>query len=102
MPTYDYIIIGAGASGMLLADSLAKDPFFASKSILLLEKEAKNKNDRTWCFWERGKGQFDEILFKSWPKVHVAAENLNIKPDIAPYTYKMLRGIDFYEFFITR
>ena len=65
MPNYDYIIIGAGAAGLLLADALGKDPFFASKSILVLDKDDKSKNDRTWCFWERGAGQFDELVHKT-------------------------------------
>ncbi len=97
MPTYDFIIIGAGASGLLLADALGNDSFFKEKSILILEKSSKTKNDRTWCFWERGKGEFDDIIHKEWPKIHIAGKHLNINPKIAPYNYKMLRGIDFYE-----
>ncbi|HLT52021.1 MAG TPA: lycopene cyclase family protein, partial [Arenibacter sp.] len=62
MSTYDYIIIGAGAAGLLLADGLGKDPFFRNRSILLLDRDLKQKNDRTWCFWEAGKGDFDIIL----------------------------------------
>jgi len=59
MPTYDYIIIGAGAAGLMLADTMGKDAFFAEKSILLLDKDTKETNDRTWCFWEKGTGLFD-------------------------------------------
>ncbi len=102
MPDYDYIIIGAGASGLLLADAMGSDSFFKDQSILVLDKSDKTKNDRTWCFWERGKGQFDEILFKSWSKVHFEGTHLNIKPDIASYSYKMLRGIDFYNHFLEK
>lgn len=102
MPNYDYIIIGAGASGLLLADALCSDSHFTYKSILLLEKSDKGTNDRTWCFWETGKGPFDDILYKSWSKIHFAGEHLNIRPEIAPYTYKMLRGIDFYEHYLSK
>jgi len=100
MSTYDYIIIGAGASGLLLADAMANDPFFKSKSILVLDKSNKRSNDRTWCFWEKGSGQFDDILFKSWDKIHFAGEHLDNKTEIHPYRYKMLRGIDFYEHYL--
>ena len=41
MPNYDYIIIGAGASGLLLADAMGKDNFFDDKTILILDKSAK-------------------------------------------------------------
>jgi lycopene beta-cyclase len=97
MPTYDYIIIGAGASGLLLADALGSDSFFANKAILLLEKSAKNKNDRTWCFWEKGAGEFDGMLYKSWPNIHFEGNEIDVKPSIAPYRYKMIKGLDFYQ-----
>lgn len=102
MSTYDYIIIGAGASGLLLADALGSDPFFKEKSILVLEKSNKTSNDRTWCFWERGEGEFDNILYREWPKIHFEGKDLDIKPKIAPYSYKMIRGVDFYEYYFKK
>ena len=102
MSNYDYIIIGAGASGLLLGYHLGTDPFFKNKSILLLDKSTKQQNDRTWCFWEKGEGPFDPILYKTWPKIHFAGEAIDITPEIAPYRYKMLRGIDFYEYYLTQ
>ncbi|MBW8199150.1 lycopene cyclase family protein [Flagellimonas abyssi] len=102
MPKYDYIIIGAGAAGLLLADALGKDEFFASKSILVLDKDDKSRNDRTWCFWERGKGQFDDLIFKTWDTIYVGGQQLQKSTSIAPYTYKMLRGIDFYNHFLPK
>lgn len=86
----------------MLADALGSDSFFREKSILLLDKNDKTINDRTWCFWERGTGQFDNILFRKWSKIHFAGARLNIKPEIAPYSYKMLRGIDFYEHYLVK
>ncbi len=102
MSNYDYIIIGAGASGLLLGYHLGTDPFFKNKSILLLDKSTKQQNDRTWCFWEKGEGPFDHILYKTWPKIHFAGEAIDITPEIEPYRYKMLRGIDFYEYYLTQ
>ncbi|MEM9076771.1 MAG: lycopene cyclase family protein [Bacteroidota bacterium] len=96
MSHYDYIIIGAGASGLLLADALGSDPFFSSKSILLLEKEKKAQNDRTWCFWEEGEGSFDHLLHKRWDHIYFAGKELRLSTSIEPYSYKMIRGIDFY------
>ena len=96
MTMYDYIIIGAGASGLLLADAMGSDDFFASKSILLIDKEDKTQNDRTWCFWEVGTGDFDHMLQKSWPNIYFAGKELRLSTSISPYTYKMLRGLDFY------
>lgn len=102
MPKYDYIIIGAGAAGLLLANALGKDEFFASKSILVLNKDNKSENDRTWCFWERGKGPFDDLTHKTWDTIYVGGQQLQKSTSIAPYTYKMLRGIDFYNYFLPK
>ncbi|MEL6973985.1 MAG: lycopene cyclase family protein, partial [Bacteroidota bacterium] len=97
MSKYDYIIAGAGASGLLLADALGSDSFFASKSILLIDKDLKQQNDRTWCFWEVGPGQFDEIAHKIWPNIYFAGKTLRLDTNIAPYRYKLVRGLDFYD-----
>ena len=99
---YDYIIVGAGAAGLLLADAMGQDPFFDSKSILVLEKGSKSKNDRTWCFWEKGQGDFDAIIHKKWDNIYVAGEKLRLTTSIAPYAYKMIRGIDFYSHYVPK
>ncbi|MCK0190477.1 lycopene cyclase family protein [Arenibacter sp. F20364] len=96
MATYDYIIIGAGASGLLMADALGKDNFFSEKSILLLEKNFNFQNDRTWCFWEIGHGEFDAILHKTWDHILVADDRYSKRMPITPYRYKMLKAEDFY------
>ena len=102
MNKYDYIIIGAGASGLLLADAMGNDSFFADKKILILDKEAKKTNDRTWCYWEKGKGQFDDIVHKQWDKIHFEGTQISKRNKIAPYSYKMIRGIDFYNHYLNR
>lgn len=71
---------------------------FAGKKIVLLEKEPKTKNDRTWCFWEEGNGFFEEIVYRSWPKIDFLSDNYSATLDINPYSYKMVRGIDFYSY----
>ncbi len=97
MTHFDYIIIGAGAAGLMLADAMGQDIFFNDKKILLLDKDAKKTNDRTWCFWEKGPGQFDGLVYKTWGHVHFGGKNFSKQYKIAPYVYKMIRGIDFYE-----
>ena len=86
----------------MLADTMGKDNFFANKSILLLDKEAKEENDRTWCFWEKGEGQFDTIVHKKWHTILFAGQQFAKSYNIAPYTYKMVRGIDFYTTYLAR
>jgi lycopene beta-cyclase len=98
MNSFDYIIIGAGAAGLSLANAMGKDSFFSKKSILLLDKNAKQTNDRTWCFWEKGEGDFDDILHKKWSSIQFAGQQIDQKYPIAPYEYKMIQGLDFYAY----
>lgn len=102
MDKYDYIIIGAGASGLLLADAMGGDSFFTQKKILILDKDSKKINDRTWCYWEKGKGQFDTIVHKDWDSIHFEGKEISKRTKIAPYSYKMIKGIDFYNHYLNR
>ncbi|SDG62659.1 lycopene cyclase family protein [Psychroflexus sediminis] len=94
---YDYIIVGAGAAGLNLALAMAADAFFEDKSILILDKDAKDKNDRTWSFWEKGTGNWDNIISKSWDKGLVKANGEYIPLNLKKYRYKTLRSADFYD-----
>lgn len=96
MAKYDYIIVGAGAAGLMMAYRMVKDSFFADKTILILDKEKKTQNDRTWCFWEKNNGEWDDILNHSWNKIHVASNYFSLNENISPYKYKMIRSEDFY------
>ena len=69
----------------------------ASKKILIIDKDAKNRNDRTWCFWEKEQGLFENIVKKQWKQLRFYSPTLERSLDIQPYAYKLIRGIDFYQ-----
>jgi len=71
---------------------------FADKKILLIDKEQKNKNDRTWCFWETHPGFFEDIVYKKWDTISFLSDDFSTTTNINPYQYKMIRGIDFYNY----
>ncbi|MGF1557397.1 lycopene cyclase family protein [Paucihalobacter sp.] len=97
MEQYDYIITGAGASGLMLAYRMAQDTFFDDKSILILDKEKNITNNRTWCFWEDGTGEWDHLLHKIWPKIYFGSDDYSQVIDADPYHYKMIRSAKFYQ-----
>jgi lycopene beta-cyclase len=97
MKKYEYIILGSGLSGLLTAYRMATDTWFDDKSILIIDKEIKNQNDRTWCFWEEPKGEFDSILSKTWEKAFVGNHDFQQSFEMNPYLYKMIRSRDFYK-----
>ncbi len=96
--SYQYIIAGAGASGLSLAIRMIDAGLHLYKRILLIDKDDKQKNDRTWCFWEKEADRFESIVYKKWHTFNFYASNTLLELDIKPYTYKMIRGIDFYNY----
>ncbi len=71
---------------------------YTDKQILLIDREPKTKNDRTWCFWEAGEGFFEELVYRKWPRVDFMSDTFSDTLAISPYEYKMIRGIDFYTY----
>ncbi len=96
MEQYDYIILGAGASGLMLAFRMSQDSFFDEKSILIIDQVKDKGNDRTWCYWEDGAGEWDDLLTKTWPKVFFGSESFSKTITITPFSYKMIRSEKFY------
>jgi len=95
---YDYIIVGGGASGLLLAYRMSQDPYFDTKSILLIEKDFKNENDRTWCYWEEGIGEWDHLTAKIWDHIYFSSPSYKSNIHLGTARYKMVRSAKWYKF----
>ncbi len=96
--TYDYIIAGAGCAGLSLLYRILSDSKLSNKEILIVDKERKAQNDRTWCYWEKGSGLFEPIVRHHWKTLEFKTESFLKRFDLKQYKYKMIRGIDFYNF----
>lgn len=97
MPQFNYLIIGGGLAGLQLAIAFAKDKYFADKKIGLVEPSNKSVNDKTWCFWEKGSGQWDSVVFHQWKEAQFNGQGNSKLLDMGNYQYKMVRSIDFYK-----
>lgn len=95
---YNYIITGAGCAGLSLLMHMMQHDFFINKQILLIDKDVKQSNDRTWCFWEKEPGLFEPVVYHRWQQLDFYSHTFHARFDIEPYTYKMIRGIDFYNY----
>ncbi len=94
---YDYIIAGAGCAGYSLLYHLLQDPLLSKKMILVVDANFNKGNDRTWCFWEDQAGPFESIVFKKWSNIEVLKGTMQRLLPTAPFEYKMIQGIDFYQ-----
>ncbi len=95
MKHYDFIFTGGGLSALLTLSELVKNKSCASYSILVIDSETKNTNDRTWCFWDSNT-TFDEISSQNWDQIWFKTEQLNNLLPLTPYHYKMIRSQAFY------
>lgn len=96
--TYDYIIAGAGCAGLSLLYRILLEPELCSKEILIIDREKKSNDDITWCFWEKSPDIFEPTVYHQWDILDFKSQFFNNELDIIPYTYKMIRGLDFYNF----
>jgi len=80
-----------------LAYHLARSPL-RDRRVLIVEQEAKDQNDRTWCFWTNRPTPFDGIVYRSWSQLRVVSEHFEKQLALHAYHYNMIRGIDFYRF----
>ena len=99
---YDYIITGAGCAGLSLAIHIIQSQKLGDKKILLVDNAIKNKNDRTWCFWEKENGLFQSIVHKQWDHLWFHSNDFSRQLSVLPFQYKLIRGIDFYEHCLTQ
>lgn len=67
--------------------------------VLIIERLQKTENDRTWCFWSKeANSWYDAITFRKWNKFRFKSKDFTEEYELAPFQYKMIRGIDFYSY----
>ncbi len=93
---YDYLVAGGGLSGLTMALKIQEK--LPRCSVLIIDKDAKVHNDRTWSFWTKKNGLVPDIAAKHWKKIRVAGRDFDETLSIAPYEYRTIRGIDFYKY----
>lgn len=96
MNKYTFIFAGAGLSSLMTVYEMIQSGLFSQQKILLIDANSKKTNDRTWSFWEKVSGDFDPILTQKYETAFFKNQRFSRKLDLQPYTYKTVRGIDFY------
>ena len=87
---YDFTIVGAGSSGLWLADALNNQGLLKNQTLIIVESDEHKENDRTWCYWANKPIEPRKIISKEWKYLK------NYFSALSPYTYYHVRSQDFY------
>ncbi|CAM2863190.1 lycopene cyclase family protein [Flavobacterium frigoris] len=96
MKHFNYIFTGSGLAALMTVYKMAQSGAFKDKTILLLDENSKKTNDRTWCFWNIQKGNWEPAISKKWDSALFANADFTRDLDLEPYQYNMVQGLDFY------
>ncbi len=94
---YDFIIAGGGLAGLSLALHVARSPL-RDQLILIIDRDSKDRDDRTWGFWTNQPTIYDHVVCRAWERLRIVGENFDRIFDLGDYRYQVIRGIDFYRF----
>ena len=97
-PRYDLVFLGGGCATLSLLTRLIESNACRDKRFLIIDPSDKKSNDRTWCFWEKGSGYFEKLVHHEWGELDFKQSGFSDSLDMGGYQYKMVRGIDFYEY----
>ena len=95
---YDHLLAGGGCAGLAMACQL-RAQLGPEARILVVDRDAKDQNDRTWAFWSREQLplDLDKIVRHRWSEVHFGAPGWNRTQSIDPYRYQLIDGLDYYQ-----
>jgi lycopene beta-cyclase len=95
--TYDYIFCGAGASAGLMLLSMHDHGLLSNKSVLIIDRETKNRRDKTFCFWSEQSESIEKslsaLITQSWQKAILPGD---IEASLKPYKYNHISSLDLY------
>lgn len=96
LDNYDYIIAGAGCAGLSMAWRILHASGLQNKRVLLVDREAKNTNDRTWSFWYEGPSEWDSIIDHRWEEMGFYGPDGYAIEKLKKYTYQQISSQDYY------
>lgn len=97
MQAFDFIIAGGGVAGLSLAFHLSRSEL-KDRSILIVDRDPKTRNDRTLSFWASEPTPFEAIICRSWDQMQFISEDFQQVFIPRDYRYHMIRALDFYKF----
>jgi lycopene beta-cyclase len=93
---YDCIIAGAGCAGLSLMHHFLHSPL-RNHSILLIDRDDKVQNDRTWCFWDTQPSPYLSSKHYAWDHIEFITDHFQKTESIDPYRYYCIQAVHFYK-----
>ncbi len=95
MKSYDYIFAGGGLAGLSLACQITRSRL-RSHSMLIVDQDAKQQDDRTFSYWAGKPGPFDQSIYRSWNRLAFHAPGYSSSAPLGSYRYHTICSIDLY------
>ncbi|MEL6638178.1 MAG: lycopene cyclase family protein [Bacteroidota bacterium] len=95
-PEWDYILAGGGLAGLVMALKLQEK--LGDFRALIIDRDPKKEDDRTWSYWTQHAEQLPDIAHQSWGNIMVYGREGEQHYSINPYRYYTVRGVDFYRY----
>jgi len=97
MQEFDYIIIGAGCSGLSLVYEMDKKKLLNNKTCAIFDKRKNFKRDKIWSYWNTYEHSFKDCLLNDWSKVIIKKNDSQIILDCSEYKYQSVDSKKFYK-----
>ncbi len=97
MKAFDYIIAGSGAAGLSLALEILRSDL-KDRSVVIIDRDSKQQNDRTWCFWSDHPTGLESVYHRSWRQIGFESDRFSRVIMLENYRYHMIRGLDYYNY----
>lgn len=98
--TYDFVFAGFGLSGMALLDALLETGACNGKRVLIIDRDKKEKNDRTWSFWtDNTTDHYTHLATKAWNRtVFYSKDGERTVLPLSKYAYYTVESSAFYDY----
>lgn len=97
MEKFDYIIVGAGCSGLSLAYEMNVKNLFNDKTCAIIDKRKEFNRDKIWSYWNIYEHSFYDCLINKWDKFCVKKNQNEIILDCENFQYQSIDSQKFYK-----
>ena len=92
----DFVILGGGCSALSFINQVIEQKI-TKYSFIIIEKQKKYVDDKSWCFWSENIKKNKNIIESSWNSFSFSLDNSTNFLSSINFKYYYIRSIKFYE-----